>query len=155
MLLALCLGFSLNLVAQNPLALSDLEGAWKLESWTDDGKKVPATGYMLFHGSYYSFVTNVSPRPDRLSRKPFPEMTEAEKEAYVTAFNTVHASAGTTSLAGDMLSYTQEVRRAPSATVSTDKRKVRLEGNRLIQDYRAGGARRIIIWERVSPAPGR
>ena len=149
---AACLCFCLTLCAQTPLTPSALEGAWKLRSLSMDGKKTSATGYMLFHGNYYSFITNME-RPKltaEISRKPGRELTEAEKDMHIETFRSMTASAGSYSIEGDQIVYHQEVTRLPHLVGSREGRKSWFEGDRLLQDFVGGGRRRVMEWERVS-----
>ena len=129
-----------------------LEGAWKLQSLSYDGEKQEAIGYMLFHGSYYSFVTTRK-RPNltsETSRKSMKEMTDAEKNLVVEAYNSMTAAAGTYAIDGDDISYLREAVRSPHLQGHNEVRKSRLEGGKLIQDFEGGGRRQVYVWERVS-----
>lgn len=139
--------------ARNTLSPAYLEGAWKLTQQTWDGEDVPSTGYMFFHGRYYSFLTN-TPRPDlprEAARKGPSEMTETEKDLVVEAFHSMTAAAGTYLIDGDQISYVMEVVRSPHLTGNTSsKRRCRLEGDRMIQEFTGGGHHRVMVWEKVA-----
>lgn len=154
-LISACICFGTSLHSQGSLATSALEGAWKLRSLSIDGKDTPATGYMIFHGNHYAFVTNRE-RPKltaEISRKPTAQLSEAEKNIYVEAFRSMTAAAGPYAVEGDTIVYLMEVARSPHLVGATERRKSRLEGNRLIQDFEGGGRRQVMVWERASNMP--
>jgi hypothetical protein len=143
-----------------PAALTPaaLQGMWKLTSLSMDGREQPTSGYMVFMGERYLFVTTRGDRPtmgEGMSRKAPDQLTDAEKTAYVEAFRTMTASAGPFSIVGTEIHYLREVVRSPNLTGQTEKRGSRLEGNRLIQDFLGGGQRQVMVWERVPSAAGK
>jgi hypothetical protein len=138
--------------AQTGLTPPALQGMWKLTSLSMGGRDQPTSGYMVFMGHRYLFVTTRGDRPtmtDGVSRKAPDQLTDAEKTAYVEAFRTMTASAGPFSIVGNEIHYLREVVRSPNLTGQTEKRGSRLEGNRLIQDFMGGGQRQVMVWERV------
>ena len=139
---------------QQSLVPAVLEGAWKLQSLSYNGEKQEAIGYMLFHGNFYSFVTTRK-RPkltSETSRKPVKEMTDAEKNLIVEAYNSMTSAAGTYSIEGDTIAYLREAVRSPHLQGRKEMRKSWFEGGRLIQDFEGGGRRQVYVWERVSGA---
>ena len=104
--------FGATLCAQErTLSHSSLEGPWMLQSLTMEGKEVPATGYMLFHGDHYTFITNME-RPSLVpetGRKPLDQLSESEKDLFVEAFRSMTAAAGSYSIQGDQIAYVMEV----------------------------------------------
>lgn len=154
--LAVCMGVAVALQVQTTLLTpSSLEGTWKLRSLSLDGKDTPATGYMIFHGNHYAFITNME-RPKltaEISRKTVGRLSEAEKDLYVEAFRSLTAAAGSYTLEGDQIVYLMEVVRSPHLAGAQEKRKSWFEGTRLVQDFEGGGRPRIMIWERVSSPP--
>jgi hypothetical protein len=144
--------------AQSALTSSALQGMWKLTSLSIGGSDQPTSGYMIFAGDRYLFVTTRGQRPtmsEGMSRKPPAELTDAEKTAYVEAFRTMTASAGPFSIVGDEIDYVREVVRSPNLTGQVEKRGSRIEGNRLIQDFMGGGQRQVMVWERVATTSGK
>lgn len=139
-----------GLRAQTPVSAAALQGAWKLKSMTMSGKSTPATGYMLFAGDHYSFITNTErPKMSReTSSKPFAQMTEQEKEMQVESMRSMTASAGSFTIVGDEIHYYQEVTRLPHLVGETEKRKSWMDSGRLIQDFAGGGGRRVMEWEK-------
>jgi hypothetical protein len=139
--------------AQGALTPGALQGMWKLTSISIAGANQPTSGYMVFMGDRYLFVTTRGERPamdEGMGRKGTAELTDAEKRAYVEAFRTMTASAGPYSIVGGEIHYVREVVRSPNLTGLTEKRGSRLEGNKLIQDFIGGGQRQIMVWERVA-----
>jgi hypothetical protein len=119
-----------------------------------DGKPVTATGYMLFSGDRYSFITNTErPKITReASGKPVGQMTEEEKSLNIEALRSMAASAGSYSIEGERIDYHPEVTRMPFLVGETEKRKSWFDGDRLMQDSTGWGARRVMEWERVAAA---
>jgi hypothetical protein len=142
------------LAAQHTLAAADLQGAWKLVSLTYDGAPQPATGYMIFQGDHYSFVTSRErPKiPAGAGDKTPAALTAAENSAYVEAFRNMTAAAGPFSVTGDEVVYVMEVVRTPNLAGQTEERKSTIQGTRLVQDFIGGGRRQVYTWERVSKA---
>jgi hypothetical protein len=140
--------------AQHALSAADLQGAWKLVSLTYDGAPQPATGYMIFQGDHYSFVTNRErPKiPAGAGDKPPAALTAAESSAYVEAFRNMTAAAGPFSIKGDEVVYVMEVVRTPNLAGQAEERKSTIQGARLVQDFMGGGRRQVYTWERVSKA---
>ena len=94
------------------LSPADLQSTWKLVSLTYDGQPQKATGYMVFQGGHYSFVTNRErPRlPAGAGDKPPAQLNPEEVRAYVEAFRNMTAAAGpfsnhhlSTKLAGSLI----------------------------------------------------
>jgi hypothetical protein len=139
--------------AQRALTPDALQGIWKLTSISIGGTDQPTSGYMMFMGDRYLFVTTRGERPtmdEGMGRKAPNQLTEAEKLAYVEAFRTMTASAGPYAIVGGEIHYIREVVRSPNLTGLTEKRGSRLEGNKLIQDFIGGGQRQVMVWERVA-----
>jgi hypothetical protein len=144
--------------AQHALTPEALQGTWKLMSISIGGTDQRTSGYMMFMGDRYVFVTTRGERPtmdEGMGRKEPSQLNEAEKRAYVEAFRTMTASAGPYSIVGDEIHYVREVVRSPNLTGLTEKRGSRLEGNKLIQDFIGGGQRQVMVWERVAPGTGK
>lgn len=83
-LACICICFTVTLQAQDLLTPSSLQGTWKLVSLTIEGKDIPATGYLIFEGRHYSFITNLE-RPAltrEIGRKPLDQLAEAEKNLF-------------------------------------------------------------------------
>jgi hypothetical protein len=136
---------------QQPVTPAALEGAWKLTSLSYDGKPQPATGYIVFHGSHYSYVTNRErPKlPNGVGTKPPEQLTAEENRAYVEAFRQMTAAAGRFSIEKDEIALVMEVVRTPNLAGQTERRKSWFENGKLVQDFTGGGQRQVYIWERV------
>jgi hypothetical protein len=144
--------------AQPPVTTAALQGMWKLTSLSMDGVERPTSGYMVFSGDRYIFVTTRGERPhlpEESSRTAPSQMSDADKSLYVEAFRTMTAAAGTYTLVGHEIHYLREVVRSPQLTGKVEKRPSRLEGNRLIQDFIGGGQRQVMVWERVAGGGGK
>src|SRR5258706_11257021 len=77
--------------AQTGLTPAALQGMWKLTSLSMDGREQPTSGYMVFMGERYLFVTTRGDPPtmsEGISRKAPDQLTDAEKTTYVEAFRT-------------------------------------------------------------------
>jgi len=137
--------------AQHSLTAADLQGAWTLVSLTYDGAPQKATGYMIFQGDHFSFVTSRErPRiPAGAGDKPVAALTAEESTAYVEAFRNMTAAAGPFSVKGEEVLYVMEVVRTPNLTGATEERKSTLANGRLVQDFMGGGRRQVYTWERV------
>ena len=138
--------------AQHALSAADLQGTWKLVSLTFDGQPQKATGYMVFQGGHYSFITNRErPRlPAGVGDKPPAQLNAGEVRAYVEAFRNMTAAAGPFSVKGEEVVYVMEVVRTPNLAGQTEERKSWIENGRLVQDFIGGGRRQVYVWERVS-----
>ncbi len=138
-------------LAQHSLTAADLQGAWTLVSLTYDGAPQKATGYMIFQGDHYSFVTNRErPQiPAGAGDKAAGALTAGENKAYVEAFRNMTAAAGPFSVKGEEVLYVMEVVRTPNLAGQTEERKSTLENGRLVQDFMGGGRRQVYTWERV------
>jgi hypothetical protein len=138
--------------AQHALTAADLQGAWKLVSLTFDGKPQKATGYMVFQGTHFSFITNRErPQlPPGVGEKPPAQLNPDEVRAYVEAFRNMTAAAGPFSIKGDEVVYLMEVARTPNLMGQSEERKSWLDNGRLVQDFVGGGRRQVYTWERVS-----
>jgi hypothetical protein len=138
--------------AQHALTAADLQGAWKLVSLTFDGKPQKATGYMVFQGAHFSFITSRErpPLPAGVGEKPPAQLNPDEVRAYVEAFRNMTAAAGPFSIKGDEVVYLMEVARTPNLMGQSEERKSWLENGRLVQDFVGGGRRQVYTWERVS-----
>jgi hypothetical protein len=141
--------------AQQPAAVTPaaLQGMWKLTSFSRDGVSMPCSGYMVFTGNRYIFVTTRGVRPnlpEDSGRAPVEALSDSVKSLYVEAFRSMTAAAGTYSLVGPEIHYLREVVRSPQLTGKTEKRPSRFEGGRLIQDFIGGGERQVLVWERVT-----
>jgi hypothetical protein len=134
------------------LSAADLQGTWKLVSLTYDGQAQKATGYMIFQGGHYTFVTNRErPRlPAGVGDKPPAQLNAEEVHAYVEAFRNMTAAAGPFTVKGEEVVYVMEVVRTPNLAGQTEERKSWLENGRLVQDFIGGGRRQVYTWERVS-----
>jgi hypothetical protein len=140
--------------AQTALSAQALQGAWKLVSLTYDGQPQKASGYLVFQGEYYTFVTSRErPRlPAGVGDKTPAQLEPEEVHAYVEAFRNMTAAAGPFSIRGDEILHVMEVVRTPNLAGQTEERHSRLENNRLVQDFMGGGRRQVYTWERVSAA---
>ena len=151
--LALCIiasAFELSALpsfAQQTPTAADLQGTWKLVSLSFDGQPQKATGYIVFHGGHYSFITNrVRPTiPNGAGDKPPSQLNAEEVNAYVEAFRNMTAAAGPYSTKGDEILLVMEVVRTPNLTGQTEERKSWLENGRLVQDFMGGGRRQIYV----------
>jgi hypothetical protein len=141
--------------AQHSLTAADLQGAWKLVSLSFDGKPQKATGYMVFQGTHFSFITSRErPQlPAGVGEKPPAQLNADEVRAYVEAFRNMTAAAGPFSIKGDEVVYLMEVARTPNLMGQSEERKSWLENGRLIQDFVGGGRRQVYTWERVTTGP--
>jgi hypothetical protein len=134
---------------------ADLQGAWKLASLSYDGKPQQAIGYMLFAGDRYAFVTTRE-RPTltrEITAKKREELTSAEKDLYVQAYESMTAAAGTYAIEKGEIRYMREAVRSPQLAGTAEHRKSWLEKGRLVQDFQGGGRRQVYIWERVAGGP--
>lgn len=152
--LAACVVLGAGARAQEKQAVTPaaLEGAWRLASLSYDSVKQEAIGYMLFHGSYYSFVTTRT-RPKltaEIARKPVEALTDAEKMLYIEAYGSMTAAGGTFTIEDGAIHYLREAVRSPHLQGQKEHRKSWLEGGKLIQDFEGGGRRQVYVWERVS-----
>jgi hypothetical protein len=138
-------------LAQHSLTTADLQGTWKLVSLSFDGQPQKATGYMVFQGEHFSFITSRErPRvPAGAGEKPPAQLNAEEVRAYVEAFRNMTAAAGPFSIKGDEVLYVMEVARTPNLMGQTEERKSWLENGRLVQDFMGGGRRQVYTWERV------
>lgn len=129
-----------------------LQGAWKLQSLTYDGEPQVATGYILFVGDRYSFVTTRKRPvpPGDMPDRPVSEMSDAEKTFYVEAYRSMTAAAGTFRIENGEIQLMREAVRSPQSTNTYEKRRSWFEGDRLVQDFTGGGRRQVYVWERVA-----
>jgi hypothetical protein len=141
--------------AQQAVSVTELQGAWKLKSLSFDGADQAASGYLVFNGHHYSFITTRARRKftSGMGIKPFGQLTEDEKALYVEAFRNMTCAAGTFSVEGDEVVLTMEVVRTPSLEGGNERRKSRFEGPLLVQDFMGGGRRQIYVWEKVGARP--
>lgn len=141
--------------AQQTPTAADLQGAWKLVSLSFDGQPQKASGYIVFQGGHYSFITNRERPaiPGGAGDKPPSQLNAAEVTAYVEAFRNMTAAAGPFSIKGDEILLVMEVVRTPNLAGQTEERKSWLDKDgRLVQDFMGGGRRQVYTWERTSPA---
>lgn len=153
MAVTLCGSIAAPALAQHPpVTAAQLQGAWKLVSLTYDGKPQKATGYIVFNGDYYTFITNRErPNlPPNVGQKPPEQLTPEENRAYVMAFRQMTAAGGPFTIKGDEVLLTMEVVRTPNLAGQTEERKSWIENGRLIQDFIGGGQRQVYTWEKVS-----
>ena len=150
---ALVLSAIPSFAQQTPTA-ADLQGAWKLVSLTFDGQPQKASGYIVFQGGHYSFITNRERPmiPGGAGDKPPSQLNPDEVNAYVQAFRNMTAAAGPYTIKGDEILLVMEVVRTPNLAGQTEERKSWLEKGRLVQDFIGGGRRQVYTWERVSTA---
>jgi Lipocalin-like domain len=136
---------------QHTPTTAELQGTWKLVSLTFDGQPQKASGYMIFQGGSYSFITSRErPRiPAGAGEKPPAQLTPEEVGAYVEAFRNMTAAAGPFSIKGDEILYVMEVVRTPNLAGQTEERKSWLENGKLMQDFMGGGRRQVYVWERA------
>lgn len=142
---------SAALAQQRPPTPSELQGAWKLTSLTRDGQSRPASGYLLFDGNHYTYLTTRE-RPDlaeEVGRKSLEQLTDAEKVQYVELFRSMTAGAGTYTIENGEIVFVFEVARLPHLIGGREKRKAWMENGKLIQEFIAGGQRQVYVWERV------
>lgn len=139
--------------AQQAVTPAALQGTWILRSLSYDGVPQTATGYMIFQGSHYSYVTNRtrSKFTPGIGAKSVEQLTEGEKRLYVEAFRNMTAAAGPFTVKGDEVVYVFEVVRTPNLVGGTEERKSWFDGGRLVQDFMGGGQRQVYVWERRSP----
>ena len=138
--------------AQQTPTTADLQGTWKLVSLTFDGQQQKATGYMIFQGTNFSFITSRErPRiPAGAGEKPPAQLNTEEVRAYVEAFRNMTAAAGAFSIKGDEILYVMEIARTPNLAGQTEERKSWVENGRLVQDFMGGGRRQVYVWERTT-----
>jgi hypothetical protein len=138
--------------AQKTPTAAELQGTWRLVSLSFDGQPQKATGYMIFQGENYSFITNRErPRiPAGAGEKDPGKLNAEEIRAYVEAFRNMTAASGPFSLKGDEIVYVMEVVRTPNLAGQTEERKSWFENGRLVQDFMGGGRRQVYVWERKS-----
>ena len=145
-------------LALQSLTPAMLQGTWKLQSLSLDGVPQIASGYTIFQGGHFSFITNRA-RPKLtagIGEKTPEQLTEQEKRLYVEVFRNMTAAAGTFTVKGDEIIYTMEVARTPNLVGQTEERKSRFEESRLVQDFIGGGRRQVYVWERQrDPAESR
>lgn len=137
---------------QTPVTPGALEGAWKLQSLSYNGEKQEALGYLVFHGTYYSWVTTRT-RPKLtadISRKPVDQLTDAEKQMFIDAYNSMTAAAGPYTIEGGSIAFMREAVRSPHLQGQAEVRKSWFENGRLVQDFEGGGRRQVYVWARVS-----
>jgi opacity protein-like surface antigen len=144
----LCLGAAA--AAQPALTQPVLQGTWTLKSVSYDGVPQTATGYMMFSGGHYSYVTNRSRREltPGIGGKTPDALSEEEKRLYVEAFRNMTAAAGPFRIEGDEIVYVFDVVRTPNLVGQTERRKSSFTDGRLVQDFVAGGQRQVYVWER-------
>ncbi len=152
-LFVLLLSATPSFAQQTPTA-ADLQGAWKLVSLTFDGQPQKASGYIVFQGGHYSFITNRERPaiPAGAGDKPPAQLNADEVNAYVQAFRNMTAAAGPYSIKGDEILLVMEVVRTPNLAGQTEERKSWLDQGRLVQDFIGGGRRQVFTWERQSSA---
>ena len=145
------IGASAALAQQKPPTPSELQGTWKLTSLTRDGQRSDASGYLLFDGNHYAYLTTRE-RPDiapEVGRKSPEQLTDVEKMQYVELFRNMTAGAGTYTIENGEIVFLFEVARLPSLVGEREKRKAWMENGKLIHDFIAGGRRQVYVWERV------
>ena len=150
-----CTWLVVSLVAQQSVTSAALQGTWALRSLSYDGVPQTATGYMIFQGSHYSFLTNRTREnlTPGIGAKSLEELTEQEKQLYINAFRNMTAAAGPFTVEGDQIVYVMEVVRTPNLAGRREERKSWFENGRLVQDFMGGGRRQVYVWERVEEAP--
>lgn len=139
-------------VAQQPVTVASLQGAWKLVSLSYDGKPQKASGYIVFSGNHYTFVTNRERPmlPDGVGTKTPEQLTAEENRAYVEAFRNMTAAGGPFTIKGEQILLVREVARTPNLTGGTETRKSWFDNGRLVQDFMGGDLRQVYIWERAA-----
>jgi hypothetical protein len=157
--LCLAAAFGLSAVpsfAQQTPTAADLQGTWTLVSLSFDGQPQKASGYIIFQGGHYSFITNRERPtiPAGAGDKAPSQLTADEVNAYVQAFRNMTAAAGPYTIKGDEILLVMEVVRTPNLAGQTEERKSWLEKGRLVQDFIGGGRRQVYVWERT-PAGSR
>jgi hypothetical protein len=132
-------------------AATDLRGVWKVVSYVRDGKTVPMDAVMIVTPQHFSRVESERGRnalegldfrrPDTLT----PEQLRIVAEAY----SKTNASAGTYRTDADTFYFTSIVHHNPQAAGHEAKRKMALNGDRLILSGPAGSGELVETWERV------
>jgi hypothetical protein len=136
---------------QRPGASPDLRGVWKLASYVRDGKPVPMDAVMIITPGHFSRVESERDRNalDGIDFRHTDKLTPEQLRIVAEAYSKTNASAGTYRTDAGMFYFTSMVHHNPQAAGHEAKRKLSLNGDRLILSGPAGSGDLIETWERV------
>jgi hypothetical protein len=137
--------------ARRSPAVPDLRGVWRVVSYVRDGKTVPMDAVMIVTPGHFSRVESERDRNalEGVDFRRTDRLTPEQLRVVADAYSKTNASAGTYRIDADTFYFTSIVHHNPQAAGHEAKRKLMLNGDRLVLSGPAGSGDLVETWERV------
>lgn len=129
----------------------DLQGVWKIVSYTRDGRKLEMEAMMVITRQHFTRVLMEKNRRkfEGFDFRQVEKLTPEQHRLVAEDFPRFNASAGTYRVEGDTFYFTSAAHHNPGAVGNESERKIDLKGDRLRLYGPAGSGVLDETWERV------